>query len=49
MEKLDRIQINPKICLGQPVVRGTRIIEGPELRSAYGQRNPQIVSQWSVN
>lgn len=25
MKKLDRIQINPKICLGQPVVRGTRI------------------------
>ena len=25
MEKLDRIQINPKICLGQPVIRGTRI------------------------
>ncbi len=25
MEKLDRIQINPKICLGQPVVQGTRI------------------------
>ena len=25
MEKLTRIQINPKICLGQPVVRGTRI------------------------
>ena len=25
MEKLDRIQINPKICLGQPVVRGARI------------------------
>ena len=25
METLDRIQINPKICLGQPVVRGTRI------------------------
>lgn len=25
MEKLDRIQINPKICLGQPVVHGTRI------------------------
>ena len=24
MEKLDRIQINPKICLGQPVIRGTR-------------------------
>lgn len=25
MEKLDRIQINPKVCLGQPVIRGTRI------------------------
>ena len=25
MEKLTRIQINPKICLGQPIVRGTRI------------------------
>ena len=25
MEKLERIIINPKICLGQPVVRGTRI------------------------
>ena len=25
MEKLDRIQINPKICLGQSIVRGTRI------------------------
>lgn len=25
MEKLDRIQINPKICLGEPIVRGTRI------------------------
>ena len=25
MKKLDRIQINPKICLGQRVVRGTRI------------------------
>lgn len=25
MEKLNRIQINPKICLGQPVIRGTRI------------------------
>ena len=25
MKKLDRIQINPKICLGQPIVRGTRI------------------------
>lgn len=25
VEKLDRIQINPKICLGEPIVRCTRI------------------------
>ena len=25
MEKLDRITINPDVCLGQPTVRGTRI------------------------
>lgn len=25
MERLDRIQINPKVCLGQPVIRDTRI------------------------
>ena len=25
MEKLDRIQINPQICLGQSVIQGTRI------------------------
>ncbi|MDI3542483.1 MAG: hypothetical protein PWP57_86 [Candidatus Atribacteria bacterium] len=25
MEKLDRIIINPDVCLGQPTVRGTRI------------------------
>jgi len=25
MEKLDRITVDPRICLGQPTVRGTRI------------------------
>ena len=25
MEKLDRITINPQICLGQPTIRGMRI------------------------
>lgn len=25
MEKLDRITVNPKICLGQPTIRGMRI------------------------
>ncbi len=25
MEKLDRITINPEVCLGQPTIRGMRI------------------------
>jgi uncharacterized protein (DUF433 family) len=25
MEKLDRITINPEVCLGQPTIRGVRI------------------------
>jgi len=25
MERLDRITINPDVCLGQPTIRGTRI------------------------
>jgi len=25
MEKLDRITVNPDVCLGQPTIRGTRI------------------------
>jgi uncharacterized protein (DUF433 family) len=25
MEKLDRITVNPQICLGQPAIRGMRI------------------------
>ncbi len=25
MEKLDRITVNPNICLGQPTIRGMRI------------------------
>lgn len=28
MEKLDRITINPNICLGQPTIRGMRITVG---------------------
>lgn len=28
MEKLDRIAINPNICLGQPTIRGMRITVG---------------------
>ena len=25
MEKLDRITVNPEVCLGQPTIRGMRI------------------------
>ncbi len=25
MEKLDRIAVDPRICMGQPVIKGTRI------------------------
>jgi uncharacterized protein (DUF433 family) len=25
MDKLDRITVNPKVCLGQPTIRGMRI------------------------
>ena len=25
MKKLDRITVDPNVCLGQPVIRGTRI------------------------
>ena len=43
MEKLDRIQINPKICLGQPVVRGTRITVSVILKLLAGGRSVEDV------
>lgn len=44
MKKLDRIQINPKICLGQPIVRGTRITVSVILRLlASGQSIEDII------
>lgn len=47
MEKLDRIQINPKICLGQPVVRGTRITVSVILRLlAGGQSIEDIIKAY---
>lgn len=39
MEKLGRIQINPKVCLGQPVIRGTRITVSVILRLLAGGRS----------
>ena len=47
MEKLDRIQINPKICLGQPVIRGTRITVSVILRLlASGQSIEDIIKAY---
>ena len=43
MEKLDRIQINPKICLGQPVIRGTRITVSVILRLLASGRSVEDV------
>ena len=43
MEKLDRIQINPKVCLGQPVIRGTRITVSVILRLLAGGRSIENV------
>ena len=43
MEKLDRIQINPKICLGQPIVRGTRITVSVILKLLTSGRSIQDV------
>ena len=43
MEKLDRIQINPKICLGQPVIRGTRITVGVILKLLANGRSIEDV------
>ena len=47
MEKLDRIQINPKICLGQPVVRGTRITVSVILKLlANGRSIEEIIEDY---
>ena len=43
MGKLDRIQINPKICLGQPIVRGTRITVSVILKLLAGGRSIEDV------
>ncbi len=47
MEKLNRIQINPKICLGQPVIRGTRITASVILKLlANGQSIEEIIEDY---
>jgi uncharacterized protein (DUF433 family) len=42
-EKLDRIIINPDICLGQPTIRGTRITVSVILKMLGGGRPIEYV------
>lgn len=47
LEKLNRIQINPKICLGQPVIRGTRITVSVILKLlANGRSVEEIIEDY---
>lgn len=39
MEKLDRITIDPKVCLGQPTRRGTRITVSVVLKMLAGGKS----------
>jgi uncharacterized protein (DUF433 family) len=43
MEKLDRITIDPNVCLGQPTIRGMRITVSVLLRMLAGGRSVQEV------
>jgi uncharacterized protein (DUF433 family) len=43
MDTLDRITVNPEICLGQPTIRGTRITISVLLRMLAGGKSIQDV------
>ncbi|GFP23269.1 hypothetical protein HKBW3S09_00736 [Candidatus Hakubella thermalkaliphila] len=43
MERLDRITINPNICLGQPTIRGMRITVSVVLKMLAGGKSIQDV------
>ncbi len=43
MEQLDRITVDPKICLGQPTVRGTRITVSVILKMLAGGKTVEDV------
>ncbi|AFY51237.1 hypothetical protein Nos7524_5525 [Nostoc sp. PCC 7524] len=57
MEKLDRITIDPNICLGQPTIRGMRItvsfvlkllasnLSIPEIVASYPELEPEDIQQ----
>jgi uncharacterized protein (DUF433 family) len=43
MEKLDRITVNPNICLGQPTIRGMRITVSVILKMLASGRSIQEI------
>jgi uncharacterized protein (DUF433 family) len=43
MERLDRITVNPAVCLGQPTIRGTRITVSVILKMLAGGASVQEV------
>jgi len=43
MEKLDRVTIDPKVCLGQPTLHGTRITISVVLKMLAGGKSVQEV------
>ena len=43
MEELDRVTINPNICLGQPTIRGTRITVSVILKMLAGDKSIEEV------
>ena len=43
MEKLDRITINPDVCLGQPTIRGMRITVSVILKVLAAGKTPAEV------
>ena len=45
MEKLDRITINPSICLGQPTIRGMRVTVSVVLKLLAAGRGTADVLQ----
>jgi uncharacterized protein (DUF433 family) len=45
MDKLDRITVDPKVCLGQPTLRGMRITVSVVLKMLAGGKSVQEVLQ----
>lgn len=47
MEKLDRITVDPKVCLGQPTLRGMRITVSVVLKMlAAGKSIPDVLAAY---